>query len=185
MTEAPRLQTERLNLRAHRLDDFAESAAMWADPAVVRHISGVPSTEEAAWTRFLRYRGHWAHLGFGYWLVETRAEGAFVGEVGLAEYRRAIEPPLAAPEAGWVLRTAAHGQGFATEAMRAVFAWADAQLSAEQTVAIFDPAHTASIHVATKLGFAAGPTRLYNARETLVMTRLRGAAPNPPANFSV
>ena len=45
-----------------------------------------------------------ALLGFGYWLVEERATGAFVGEVGLADFRRELEPGFGdAPEAGWVL----------------------------------------------------------------------------------
>ena len=38
----PTLQTERLRLRGHRLDDFGPCAAMWADPTVTRHIGGKP-----------------------------------------------------------------------------------------------------------------------------------------------
>ena len=38
--EVPILETERLRLRGHRVDDFAASAAMWADPIVTRYIGG-------------------------------------------------------------------------------------------------------------------------------------------------
>ena len=41
--EVPVIETERLLLRGHRLDDFEALAAMWADPAVVRFIGGKPS----------------------------------------------------------------------------------------------------------------------------------------------
>ena len=102
--EVPDLETARLKLRGHRLDDFLHSAAMWADPNVTRYIGGKPLTEEEAWTKFLRYAGHWRLLGFGYWAVEERVTGSFVGELGFADYKRDLQPSLnGAPEIGWVL----------------------------------------------------------------------------------
>jgi RimJ/RimL family protein N-acetyltransferase len=50
LREAPPLETARLELRAHRLDDFAACAAMWADPIVARYIGGKPLSEEETWT---------------------------------------------------------------------------------------------------------------------------------------
>ena len=91
---APILETERLKLRGHRLDDFVHCAAMWADPIVTKHIGGRPFTEEESWTRLLRYVGHWALLGFGYWVVEEKITGSFIGEAGFADYKRDIDPPL-------------------------------------------------------------------------------------------
>jgi RimJ/RimL family protein N-acetyltransferase len=37
MGQVPVIETERLKLRGHQLDDFAVYAAMWADPIVTRH----------------------------------------------------------------------------------------------------------------------------------------------------
>jgi RimJ/RimL family protein N-acetyltransferase len=34
----PVIETERLRLRGHRLEDFPDSAALWADPLVTRFI---------------------------------------------------------------------------------------------------------------------------------------------------
>ncbi len=120
--EVPILETERLKLRGHRLDDFTHSAAMWADPTVTRHIGGKPLTEEESWARLLRHVGHWALLGFGYWVAEEKATGNFVGEIGFADYKRDLEPSLkGVPEIGWVLASPAHGRGY-TEALRAVVA---------------------------------------------------------------
>lgn len=68
---APAIDTPRLALRAHTVDDFADCVALWANPDVTRHITGTPSTPEATWARLLRYAGHWTLLGYGYWAVRT------------------------------------------------------------------------------------------------------------------
>src|SRR5579875_2663294 len=91
---APVLETERLRLHGHRLADFADSAALWTDPLVTRFIGGRPSTPDEVWSRLSRYIGHWTALGFGYWAVRERASGRFAGEVGLADFRREIDPPF-------------------------------------------------------------------------------------------
>ena len=173
-TAAPLVETERLRLRAHRREDFDDSAAMWADPGVVRYLSGTPSSHEASWARLLRYPGHWALLGFGYWAVETKEDGQYVGEVGFANYRRDMQPPLdERPEAGWVFKTRAHGRGYATEAMLAAHAWMDRELKWPGTVCIIDPRHTASIAVAHKLGYDDESVAKYMADDILVMARRR------------
>jgi RimJ/RimL family protein N-acetyltransferase len=121
--QVPVLETERLKLRGHRLEDFIHSAAMWADPRVTQHIGGKPLTEEESWTRFLRYVNHWSLLGFGYWVVEEKATGNSLGEVGFADYKRDIEPSLkGVPEIGWGFASQAHGKGYASKVVRGVVA---------------------------------------------------------------
>ena len=71
----PVIETERLVLRAHRLDDFDAYAVMWADPVVTRFIGGKPRTREESWIRFLRHPGMWSMLGFGFWAIEEKASG--------------------------------------------------------------------------------------------------------------
>ncbi|MFN8067112.1 MAG: GNAT family N-acetyltransferase [Vicinamibacterales bacterium] len=83
--DVPVLETERLILREHRLDDFDAFATMWGDPDVVRFVGGKPSTLDESWARFLRYVGHWQVLGFGFWAVELREESRYVGDVGFAD----------------------------------------------------------------------------------------------------
>ncbi len=120
----PAIETERLLLRGHGVEDFADCLALWTDPAVTRFIGGKPSTPEEVWARLLRYVGHWSLLGFGYWVVTERVTGRFLGEVGFADFRREIEPSLeGVPEIGWVLTPQGHGRGFATEAAGAALAW--------------------------------------------------------------
>src|SRR5579872_7110534 len=82
----PILETDRLKLRGHRLEDFEACAAVWADPAVVRYISGKPSTRTQSWLRMLAYGGHWQHVPFGYWAVEEKKTGRYIGDVGFADF---------------------------------------------------------------------------------------------------
>lgn len=177
MIDPPQLETPRLILRGHKLDDFDASAAMWADPAVTKYIAdGKPSKTEESWSRFLRFQGHWHLLGYGYWAVEDKSTGTFIGEVGFADHRREMKPSLEGrPEAGWVLRSSAHGRGFATEAVRRILVWADTCLKASKTVSTFDPQHAASICVAQKVGYVEIDRILYRGRPLLVMERARGA----------
>jgi RimJ/RimL family protein N-acetyltransferase len=157
---------------------------MLADERVVRHISGIPSTREQSWSRLVRYVGHWSLMGFGYWVVEDH-QGAFLGEVGFADYQRAITPPLTAPEAGWVFASPAHGAGYATEAVRRMTAWADECLAASETVCIFDPSHEASIHVALKCGYGDPVHVDYAGVDTLMLKRARKTVTHPGAGKPV
>lgn len=179
---APPLDTARLSLRGHTRADLADCAAMWGDAEVTRHIGGRPSTEEDTWSRLLRYLGHWALLGHGYWAVRERATGRFVGEVGLADFRRAVTPSLAgAPEAGWVLAPWAHGRGYATEAVTAMLAWSAAHLGAPRLVCMIDPDNTASIRLADRLGFREWARTTYHDAPTILFERPAGAgAPATP-----
>jgi RimJ/RimL family protein N-acetyltransferase len=168
----PALDTSRLTLRGHTVTDFDDCAAMWADSAVTRHIGGSPSTPEQVWARLLRYAGLWTLLGYGYWVVRERGSGRFVGEVGLADFRRDLSPALdGAPEAGWVLAPWAHGRGYATEAVQAALAWGDAHLGRGRTVCLIAPDNAASIRVAEKCGFRSAARTTYQGADTLVFER--------------
>ena len=150
----PVLHTERLTLRGHRAEDFDASFAMWSDPEVVRHISGVPSTLQQTWSRILTYAGLWALLGFGYWLIEETRTGRFVGEAGFADFKRDIAASMkGVPELGYVLAPNAFGKGYATEAVSAVVAWGDEHFENGRTVCMIAPENAASIRVAEKCGY--------------------------------
>lgn len=164
------IDTERLALRRHRKDDFGDCAAMWADPEVTRYIGGRPLSEQEAWAKLCCNVGHWELNGFGYWVVHERASGRFVGEVGFADHKRDVVPSLGGvPEGGWVLATWAHGRGYATEAVRAAVAWADARWP--QTACIIDPGNAASERVAEKCGYTRSAAALYKGLPTTIFVR--------------
>ncbi|GHA60458.1 N-acetyltransferase [Amylibacter ulvae] len=170
---APRLETERLVLRAHIKDDLDASLNMWRDELVYRHISGQAATTETAWQRLLRFSGHWVLMGYGYWLVETHA-GEFIGEVGFADYKRDMTPPLGhRPEAGWVLSPSAHGKGYASEAMFAALQWLDQMVSDPSSVCIIAPENQTSVRLAEKLGYSKDGIGQYAGEDTLILSRPR------------
>jgi RimJ/RimL family protein N-acetyltransferase len=170
--QIPILETERLRLRGHRLEDFVHSAAMWADARITEHTTGKPQSEEGSWTRFLRYAGHWSVMGFGYWVVEEKASGNFLGEVGFADYKRDIQPSLkGVPEIGWALAAHAHGQGFATEAVRAALEWGDKHFDSKRTACIIAPENLASVRVAEKCGYREFQRTTYKGKPALMFER--------------
>lgn len=171
MSEIPVIETERLRLRGHRVEDFGMCAAMWGDPVVTRYIGGRPFTQEEVWARLLRYVGHWTLLGFGFWLIEEKASGRFVGEAGLAEFQREIEPAIQAPEMGWVLAPEFHGKGYATEAVSAAAAWGDRHFAGGRTVCIIHPENEASKRVAGRCGYRELPPATYRGAATLMYER--------------
>jgi RimJ/RimL family protein N-acetyltransferase len=146
---------------------------MWADPDVVRHISGVPSTREQSWSRILRCCGHWMVLDYGCWVVEERETGEFVGEVGFADYHREIQPSLdGIPELGWVLARHAHGKGYATEAVRASLRWAQTHFApSTQIASMIAPENAASVRVAEKCGFRLWQDGRYRNDPVLIYIR--------------
>ncbi|MFD2781148.1 GNAT family N-acetyltransferase [Novosphingobium pokkalii] len=91
------IATDRLSLQAPDLSDFPDMVALWSDPDVVRYIGGRVFSDEEIWQRLLRYRGHWALLGYGYWTIRERGTGAYVGEIGFADWHRSGLPELGEP----------------------------------------------------------------------------------------
>ena len=159
-------------MQPHRLSDFNDCAALWADPEVTRHITGRPSTLQESWARHLRNIGHWTALGFGYWVVRERSTDLFLGEVGFGDFHRTIMPPLNnVPEMGWVLCTQAQRRGLADETAKAAAAWGDRHFSADTTMCIIAPEHAGSIALARKQGFERKHMASYMGEPTLVMER--------------
>jgi len=184
MRSAPVLETDRLRLRPFREADLDAHAATMADPAVVRHLGGTTFTREEAWRRLLCAPGLWAVLGYGYWAVERREDGAWIGQVGFADFKRDMAPSIEGrPEMGWIFAPHAHGRGYAREAAAAALAWADATLGPSEIVAIIDPANARSIRVAERLGFAGREQARYQGETILLFRRrspaTRGEDPDP------
>lgn len=166
---APTLESARLRLRAHRADDFEGCRAIWSDPEVTRYIGGKPATGEEAWRRLLTYAGLWSLLGFGYWAIEERAGGRYIGDIGFADFQRDIDPPLRGMlECGWVLARAAQGHGYASEALAEIEAWRQAHLQERRAVCIIAPDNLASVRVAEKAGLRRWRETTYHGHATLV-----------------
>lgn len=155
MSDTPVLVTERLLLRQWREADLAPFAALNADPRVMeffpRPLDRAESDALAArLSAFIRERG------FGFWAAERKADGAFLGFVGLNA------PAWTAPftpcvEIGWRLARACWGQGYATEAARAALAFGFATLGLAEIVAFTVPGNRRSRAVMERLGMHRDP----------------------------
>jgi RimJ/RimL family protein N-acetyltransferase len=168
----PIVETPRLILRGRRLSDFAACAAMQADAEVMRFIAGAPVPEEEAWGKFARMEGFWALTGVGFWLVEEKATGAVIGELGLADFMRAIDPPLGPdPEVGWMFAKAAQGKGYANEALGAALAWGDRRFHGAKFCCIIDEENGASIKLAARHGFERERAVQYKGKPVTVFRR--------------
>ena len=147
---------------------------MLGDAEVVRHLGATPFSREEAWRRTLCAPGLWALLGYGYWAVERRDDGAMIGQIGFADFKRDMSPSIEGlPEMGWTFAPAVHGRGYAGEAVAAGLAWADASLRAPEIVAIVDPANAPSIRVAERAGFAGREEAVYRGEPILLFRRRR------------
>jgi RimJ/RimL family protein N-acetyltransferase len=171
---APTLETARLILRPFRAADVDGQAAMMGDPQVMHHLGG-PLGREDSWRKLLCGAGQWALFGYGYWGVERKADGALIGQVGFADFKRGMAPPIEGiPEMGWLFAAEAAGRGYATEAALAALAWADAALAAREIAAIVGEANAASIRVAEKCGFDLCEPARYRDEPILLFRRRRG-----------
>ena len=168
----PTVETARLRLRAFHENDLDAHAAMLGDPEIARFLGGQAATREETWRKLLSGAGLWAVLGFGYWAVEDKATGAYLGQIGFADFKRAMTPSVEGlPEIGWMLAAHAQGKGIATEAALGAVGWADRALAAREIVAIIDAANLASIRVAEKAGFTAREDALYKGEPILLFRR--------------
>ncbi len=170
MTETT-LTTERLILTPAGVDDFTEIAALWKDEAFTQFIMGRALSDEEVWFRLLRDIGHWAALGYGNWSIRLKDGGAYLGSVGVLNYRREMTPAFDAPELGWGVDPAYQGQGYAAEALTAALAWADRTLGAARTVCMIAPDNLPSLKLAARVGYRPYAETTYNGHGVRLFER--------------
>ncbi len=169
---APVVETPRLRLRAHTVADFDACLPMWNDPIVTRFIGGRAYTAEEVWQRIQRYAGSWSLLGHGFWVIEEKASGKLVGEIGIMDARRDMNPPFGDDrELGWALLPEAHGKGYASEALQAVLEWEKQVFNAPCVVCMIDPDNLPSIKLALKFGFTERARTTYKSVPTIQFER--------------
>lgn len=146
----PTLHTARLRLRPFAPEDATDLFALHSSAYVLRYWDSPPWTEPARAERFLAGCQKIADEGSGARLVIERAsDGAFLGWCGLTEFN----PGHRSASLGYCLAEAAWGQGYATEAARALLQRALDALGLNRVQAEADTRNAASARVLEKLGF--------------------------------
>lgn len=139
----PRIETDRLILRAPQMTDWPVLEPIWTGPRS-HHIGG-PFTPEDAWLDFNQIVAGWLLRGHGGLTVTDRA-GTILGFVLLGHEWGDPDPEL-----GWLLTEEAEGQGYATEAATALLNWARTQRP-DGFVSYIATGNTRSVRVAGRLG---------------------------------
>lgn len=143
------IETGRLVLRPPQPRDRAALCRMFADPEVMADLA--PVKDEAATDAALARHDADRWEGLGFQLVERRADGAAIGFCGLK--RGDAHNPIAGEvEAGWIIDRPYWRQGYALEAMTAVFDRAWDQIDAPRIVAIASAVNAASQALMQRLG---------------------------------
>lgn len=168
------IETARLVLRPHGLDDFDGYAALWGG-APARDIPLQGFDAEQAWARLLRFIGHWQAFGWGPFVAVDVQTEAIVAEAGLAWFRRGLGGAFdRSPEAMWKVDGSHQGRGIASEAMLAIMRWFDAGQPDERTVCMIHETNVASMRVAEKLGYRRFGQAIHLGHEVLLFERLKG-----------
>jgi len=142
------IETKRLILRQVDPDrDFEAWAKAMADENTVRYLGTKPMTRAESWRSMAMAIGHWAIRGYGFFSLEHRETGAWVGRVGPW-----FPEGWPGPEVGWTISPDHVGQGYATEAARAAINYAFEVLRWSQVIHVIMEGNEASFAVARKVG---------------------------------
>lgn len=150
----PVLETERLTLRAPRLEDATVVAVLANDRRIAENTTRIPHPYRVADAR------EWigaANIQAGERSFVIERDGTVIGSCGL-ELRRDL------PEIGYWLGVPYWGKGYATEAVRALIDHAFDELGHDALVAGARVNNPASRHLLEKCGFQWTGVALYRIR---------------------
>ncbi len=149
-----KISTERLIMRDWRESDLAPWAAMNADPEVRRYLGPLLTFEQAsAWV--LDFQDHLDRYGFGFWALEVRGSGEFIGCTGLGTVDE--EMPFTGVELVWRLARPAWGHGYATEAALAAAEYGFDTMGLPEIVAVTMEKNLRSQAVMRRIGMTTDP----------------------------
>ncbi|MFH8798007.1 GNAT family N-acetyltransferase [Streptomyces sp. NPDC017936] len=146
----PSLRTARLRLRAFEDADANDLFALQSSAHILRYWDSPPWTERSRAEKFIAACRRMEQEGTGTRLAVDRvSDGAFIGWCTLSSWN----PDFRSASLGYCYDNAAWGQGYATEAARALLGWAFDTLDLNRVQAEVDTRNAASARVLEKLGF--------------------------------
>lgn len=167
------IETERLLLRRVADDDLPFYTRIHADPDVARFIShGRPRSPEETRGWLSSLLDAYRQTSLGQLAVTRKSDGALVGRCGLSyletdriaagdgnrtgyyfpERAPTDSDPVVESELGYTFEKASWGQGYATEAVRAVFEYASTHRPLERIVSLIHADNLRSRRLAERFG---------------------------------
>jgi aminoglycoside 6'-N-acetyltransferase len=150
MSEPPMLETARLRLRPFEARDAVLLAAYRSDPEVGRYQSWSPLDEAGARVFIATLQGMPPGLpGQGYQIaVALRANNRLIGDC----YFKRIDYDPRQGEIGYTFAREYHGQGYATEAVRALLGYVFTTLRLHRVTAYVAVPNTRSVALLERIG---------------------------------
>lgn len=149
------IETERLILRGWRESDVDPFHAMGNDPEVMEFLGPFLSRADAE-AAAERQNETLAALGFCFWALERREDGAFLGFCGV-KLGREDTPIHDEIEIGWRLARPYWRQGYAREAAQASLDWVWDNLDVDSVAAITAVGNAKSWGLMERLGMVRAP----------------------------
>lgn len=146
LTNAPRIEADRLILRGPERDDIEPVIAFLMDAEHAAGFGHIPLRGDA-WRWFTMNVGHWHIHGFGYFVIEEKASGTPIGMTGVWFPETWPEPEL-----GWLLFRGYEGRGLAFEAASRARRWAYDDLGLTTLTSNIVPDNARSKALAARLG---------------------------------
>lgn len=164
----PEIETERLILRAPRIEDFQRFAEIVLSPQ--GKTWGPPKDRSEAWYGFLQLTATWYLRGTGAWMLTLRETGEMIGLSQISP-----EPGDDEHELGWLLAAEHEGQGYATEAAAAIRDHAFGEMRLPGLVSYIYAQNAKSHAVAARLGAFEDPPAGWPHPDTCVLRHPRPA----------
>lgn len=154
---APTIETERLRLRAFRPTDLKALHALYGDAANLRYWGVDPSSSLDETRRMMRWHVGYRPAHYVLWAVEEKKGRKLIGMIN---YHRRDRRERRV-DVGWMIASDKQGEGFMTEAGRALLRYLIDTLKIHKVEALIRPENKPSAALARRLGFRleGGPIR--------------------------
>ena len=149
MKNVTELETKRLLLRQWQAKDYAPFSDLNKNPAVMEYYPN-ELTELESNTLAKKIESLLLKRGWGFWAVELKSNNKFIGFVGLHEPEADL-PFNPCVEIGWRLAENYWGNGYATEAAKAVVNFSFETLMLDEVVSFTSIHNVRSRSVMTKI----------------------------------
>ena len=154
------LETERLTIRPFVESDLEPYARIVADPEVMRLITGEAQSYDEARTYLEECLASERRRGYSRYAVLLKASGELIGFCGFKD----IDGDL---DFGWRYAKSCWGQGYGTEAARAVMNYGMETLKLPALLAVAFPENIGSIRIMQKIGMRPDGHGAWEGKETV------------------